>query len=397
MLVRSESLDVFPAADRLLEAAAGRPASDVEMGDAEWSNELALHVVEFKTAGPAPALAPLPGLFQEQVRHANALLAPLGGRLMPTGMHPWMDPLRETRLWPDACGPIYSAFDRLFGCSGHGWSNVQSMHINLPFHDDREFGRLHAAIRLLLPLLPALAASSPLVEGHGTGSLDSRLTFYGGNCARVPSITGRVVPEGVWTRRDYEEGLLGGIYRDLAPLDPEGVLRHEWVNARGAIARFDRGAIEIRVLDVQECPLADLAVAHLIVEVLRALVEERWLDLEAQRAWEVDPLARIYRTVVRDAERARVEDPRYLEAMGLEGARPVSAGEVWASLAERTAPAGRAADPAMGRALRRILERGCLSRRILEALGPSSPPERQREVYEDLCDCLAVGRLFEAP
>jgi hypothetical protein len=32
------------------------------------------------------------------------------------------------------------------------------------------------------------------------------------------------------------------------------VLRHEWVNARGAIARFDRSAIEIRVLDVAECP-----------------------------------------------------------------------------------------------------------------------------------------------
>ena len=36
--------------------------------------------------------------------------------------------------------------------------------LNLPFSSDEEFGRLHAAIRLLLPLLPALAASSPLVE-----------------------------------------------------------------------------------------------------------------------------------------------------------------------------------------------------------------------------------------
>ncbi len=91
----------------------------------------------------------------------------------------------------------------------------------------------------------------------------------------MPSVAGAVVPEPVFTRREYEDDLLGGIYRDLAPLDPEGVLRHEWVNARGAIARFDRGAIEIRVLDVQECPAADLAVAGATIAVVRALVEER--------------------------------------------------------------------------------------------------------------------------
>jgi hypothetical protein len=29
---------------------------------------------------------------------------------------------------------------------------------------------------------------------------------------------------------------------------------HHFANSRGAIARFDRGAIEIRVIDIQECP-----------------------------------------------------------------------------------------------------------------------------------------------
>ena len=36
------------------------------------------------------------------------------------------------------------------------------------------------------------------------------------------------------------------------------------MNSRGAIARFDRNAIEIRVIDVQECPKADLAIAIFI-------------------------------------------------------------------------------------------------------------------------------------
>ena len=88
---------------------------------------------------------------------------------------------------------------------------------------------------------------------------------------RVPSVSGRVVPEAVFTRPDYEREILGRIYADMAPHDPEGVVRHEWCNARGAIARFDRSAIEIRVLDVQECPRADLAIAALVTAVLRAL------------------------------------------------------------------------------------------------------------------------------
>src|SRR5690606_27081536 len=113
---------------------------------------------------------------------------------------------------------------------------------------DDELARLHAAIRLLLPLLPALAASSPYVEGRATPELDHRLLVYRENAARVPSVSGMVVPEHIVSAMDYQQRVLQPIYDDLAPLDPEGLLRHEWVNARGCIARFDRGALEVRVL-----------------------------------------------------------------------------------------------------------------------------------------------------
>ena len=76
----------------------------------------------------------------------------------------------------------------------------------------------------------------------------------------MPSLAGAVVPEPIFTQADYQ-ALLASLYADLAPLDPDGTLHHEWVNARGCIARFDRMALEIRVLDVQECPRADLAIA----------------------------------------------------------------------------------------------------------------------------------------
>ena len=69
----------------------------------------------------------------------------------------------------------------------------------------------------------------------------------------------------------------------MARHDPDGVLRDEFLNSRGAIARFGRGSIEVRVIDVQECPRADLAVAVLVEGVLKLLVEERWASFEDQR------------------------------------------------------------------------------------------------------------------
>jgi len=121
------------------------------------------------------------------------------------------------------------------------------------------------------------------------------MEFYRHNADRVPSVAGAIVPERVWTREAYERDLLGRIYADMAPLDPEGILRHEWANARGAIARFDRGAIEIRVIDLQERPAADLAIAALTVAVVRALVEGRLGDPDAQRTFSEDDLGATFR------------------------------------------------------------------------------------------------------
>jgi len=388
-IVDRETLAVRPIADRLLASVAGSTVSDVELGTLAWSNELTLHVIEFKTNGPAGSLDGLADAFQADVRRANALLAAMNACLLPTGMHPWMDPTRETRLWPHEQNVVYEAFDRIFSCRGHGWANLQCTHLNLPFAGDREFGRLHAAVRLVLPILPALAASSPILESRVTGVLDNRLEVYAGNCARIPSITGRVIPERVFTRRDYEDGLLGRLYRDIAPHDPEGVLQHEWLNARGAIARFERSALEIRVLDIQECPAADLAVLEVIVRVLQALAGERWQSLEAQQRFEVEPLAEIFLTAVRDAEAAVIADPDYLAAFGLrDGA--ATAGELWIHLAEVCFAPG---EP-VPEALDVILREGPLARRILRATGPSPDRATLERTYRGLTACLAEGRMF---
>jgi len=266
--------------------------------------------------------------------------------------------------------------------------------MNLPFSGDGEFGRLHAAVRLLLPVLPALAASSPFVEGRCTGILDNRLETYRHNQRRIPSITGRVVPEPVFTRRAYRERILAPVYRDLAPHDPGGILRHEWVNSRGAIARFDRSTIEIRLPDMQECPAADLAVVSLAVSALRALVDEVHEPYEAQRKWEVEPLERILLSTIREGEEARIGDRRYLETFGFSGGR-ATAGELWRHLA-RSAAEGIPPEGEIRSAAETILSRGPLARRILRALGESPSTRKIREVYGALCECLEKGRVFRS-
>jgi len=394
MLVDAETLDVAPAADRLLEAAAGKLVDEFENGDVAWNNELALHVIEFKCNGPRRSLAGLGRAFADNVTLANAKLDSAGQRLMPTAMHPWMDPA-DVVLWPHSTSEVYAAFDRIFSCKGHGWANLQSMQINLPFAGDEEFGRLHSAIRFLLPILPGLAASSPIVDGLPNGILDNRLVVYRGNCARIPSVTGDVVPEPAGSMGEYHERVLEPLYRDLEPHDPERLLRHEWVNARGAIARFERMTIEIRVLDVQETPLMDVAYAALIVEVLKVLCEERWADRRSLDRWHTRELGALLELTERRAETAGITERRYLGALGFKGSSADVKG-LWAHLIDVVAAWG-ALDRDTERLLEHYLRHGSLATRITKAVGLLPTRAKIKRVYEELCDALAGGVPFAPP
>ncbi|MEZ4270603.1 MAG: glutamate-cysteine ligase family protein [Myxococcota bacterium] len=392
MIVDGTSLDVKPISDELIKAVVGQYESEIELDDIAWSNELVLHVIELKTNGPVRTLAGLAPRFQANVEHVNAILKPLGAKLLPTAMHPWMDPYKEMRLWPHEYTPVYDAFDRIFNCKGHGWANLQSTHINLAFGNNYEFGQLHAAIRLILPILPALAASSPLKDGKLTGLMDTRVEVYRHNADRIPQVAGQVIPERAFTRREYEAVILHPIYQALEPHDPEGVLRHEWANSRGCIARFDRGAIEIRLLDIQECPLADIAIANTVVSVVRALCNETLCDFEQQKVWEAEPLAAILLDTARSGEKAIISNKPYLETLGLTGRQSCTAAEIWAHLIDL-----QSADPSaeeFKEPLEVLVEHGCLARRIERALGDGASRDRLHAVYEQLSACLHQGRMF---
>lgn len=390
MIVDRDTLSVMPIADALLQAAAGDKASEVDRGRFGWSNEIVLHLVEIKNARPAPALEPLAAGFQAEVNAINRLLQPMGARLMASAMHPWMNPAAETCLWPHDQAPIYRAYDRIFGCRKHGQANLQSMHLNLPFANDAEFARLHAAVRVLLPILPALAASSPIADAKPGGYLDGRMAAYCTAVQCVPSVIGQVIPDTISSRAEYEARVLAPMYRDITPLDPQGELQHEWLNARGAIARFDRNAIEIRVIDVQECPQADLAIAAAATAVVRALYDDKWSSLAMQQAFATDRLATILHACIRYADQAVIDDAAYLQLLGLSD-RQYRAGELWRHLVNRT---GLNRSTFWVGTLDVMLEQGPLARRILRAFGNDASSTHLQHVYRALCDCLETGRMF---
>jgi glutamate---cysteine ligase / carboxylate-amine ligase len=398
VIVDAESLDVRPFAARLLRAAAGKDAADVPRGDMGWSNELTLHQIEIKNLAPTPRLDELALAFQREVSAIDARLEAFNAQLMPGGMHPWMDPGLETRLWDGENAGIYAAYDRLFDCRRHGWANLQSVHINLPFGDDQEFAQLHAAVRLVLPILPALAASSPYAGARATGYADYRMAAYRDHQARLPATMGKLIPETSASPADYRRKVLAPMYRQLATRDETGelraLLRHEWLNARAAIPRFDRQAIEIRVVDVQECPQADLAIAAAAVALIRRLYESGPARLATQGAIATDTLARILAACIRDAERAQIDDLPYLSMLGC-ATHPCSARELWGRLLDALTTDGLLG-PQWAPPLQLIIDHGPLARRLLDTLGPEPSRESLHQTYREICLCLKEGRMFRS-
>ena len=394
VLVDNVTLDCRPIADRLLTNARGEVIGEQSDGALSWSNEFFLHVLELKNPAPTNDLLTLQKALQGAVQKMNRRLRAHGARLMPSAIHPWMEPTTDGCRWPYGETDIYDTYARIFDCQTHGWANLQSMHINLPFADDTEFAHLHAAIRLLLPLIPALAASSPVANGALTGFADFRLETYRTNASAYPLITGHVIPETIGSEEEYRRKILQPMYRAIAPVDLHGVLQHDWLNSRGAIARFDRNAIEIRVTDTQECVSADLAVATAIIHATQVLYQRSVSALRDATASSTLALEAILLNCISDGDRTIVDDAGYLAALGWSGAAAPTAADLWRYLLARPVQSSLTIDPDSQRVVAQILEHGSLSRRITEALGTAPTRAQLTEVYQDLCQCLECDRLY---
>jgi gamma-glutamyl:cysteine ligase YbdK (ATP-grasp superfamily) len=391
MIVDKETLQAKSISDELLKVELGEYGSDFENGIVTWSNELVMHVIEIKSTKPESNFNSLDHAFAENIQRINKILSQWNAMLMPTAAHPFMNPAKETKLWPHDNNEVYAIYNSIFDCKGHGWSNLQSTHLNLPFHGDEEFGKLHAAIRLILPLLPALCASSPLLDGKPSGFADTRLTYYKTNQEKIASITGRVIPEPIFTEKNYSDQIYKKIKEDIAEFDSEKILDPIWVNSRGAIPRFDRGSIEIRVMDIQECPSADLAIVALVTETLKALVDEKFASLEKQKSALTDVLAGILDETTRAGITAEIYSMEYTSLFGINSF--TTPRQIWNHIFNSLSK-NNSALQRWEPELSIILNEGPLSDRILKAIGSSITEQSIKKVYQQLSGCLAQNKMF---
>jgi carboxylate-amine ligase len=302
-----------------------------------------------------------------------------------------MNPFADTKLWPHDNNEVYALYDKIFNSKGHGWSNLQSTHLNLPFHGDDEFAKLHAACRLILPLLPALCASSPLLDCKLSGMLDTRLHYYKTNQATIPIITGMIIPENIYSYDEYKNHVYLPIGKAIAPHDPETILDPVWVNSRGAMARFDRGSIEIRVMDIQECPGADMAIVSTVIEILQLIVDEKLMPLDQQMKMDTESLASIFDQAAVTGFATQVDDFRYLKFFGIK--TTVSIKEIWIKLLEKI-PATTSYQKSNREIINTIISKGSLSDRIISALENDVSEQRIKKIYHQLSVCLAENKLF---
>ena len=175
--------------------------------------------------------------------------------------------LDQTAVWDHDEAEYYEAYDRLFTIHQHGWLNIQALQVNLSYAGEKDLIAQYNRIRCLLPYLIAVTASSPMVEGRLTGSVDNRLIFYRENQKEIPRICNRIIPEPIRTIGDYRS-MQEEVFADLRARGAS-VLCEEWVNSSGLIVRFSRKCLEIKALDEQECIHSDMAVCAFIRSLLR--------------------------------------------------------------------------------------------------------------------------------
>ncbi len=310
--VVDEELQPLPIVDKVIKHLSGRIQNNVVFERFAFGKELQCHVAELKSNRPFRSPLTFEETMHEGVVEISEILERnFGANLLGSGMHPSLK-VEAARIWPHRDRGIYDALAQIFNLKQHGWLNIQSYQLNLPYGDERETVKLHNILANILPYLPALSASSPIYESRIGPFVDNRLHFYSINQAKVPSIVGDVIPEYIESFNDYRKRTIENYSKQLlkAGASP-AIINKEWINSRGAILRFDRKAIEVRIMDEQECIKADVALSCFIRATLRGFLEE----IEPHQSHNL--LVTDFKAVVRNGLDARTCHPEAPTARGV--------------------------------------------------------------------------------
>jgi len=377
-----EKLQPLPIVDKVIKELHGRIVNYVDLGSFTFGKELQAHVAEFKASEPFDSSK----VFEETMHSAVLRILDFiekryDASLLGSGMHPFLR-LDETKVWSHRDRQIYEALGRIFDLRHHGWLNIQSYQLNLSYANEDEATQLYNALAGVLPYLPAIASSSPIYESKFGEFVDNRLYFYGINQKEIPSITGDIIPEPVGSFEEYEKTTIKRYSEDLAKMNAaKCILNKEWLNSRGAVFRFDRRAVEIRIMDEQECVKSDVALSCFIRALLKGILRES----EQQPPHQV--LVENLNAVIRNGLDAKVSHPRGSTAR-----------EVCLYLLKVAEREASREDRQYMWVVKKRIEEGSLSNLILrdvkKKMQKTSLEEAIFSVYSALTKCLEENKVY---
>ncbi|WXG44367.1 MAG: glutamate-cysteine ligase family protein [Promethearchaeati archaeon SRVP18_Atabeyarchaeia-1] len=297
----------MPIVDTIMKDLYGRVVNAVEYPRYVVGKELQSHVLELKSKKPFYSPVDFENAMHQGVLFVSDFIkSKYGASLLGTGMHPLIR-INEAKIWSHRHRSIYRAYEKIFNVRQHGWLNIQAFQLNLPYGGTKKGPTFHNLLASIVPYIPAITAASPIYEGKFGDYVDNRLHFYKKNQIEIPTLVGDVIPEYVNSTDEYVETVIGRYSRDLARANASKcIINVEWINSRGIVFRFDRHAIEIRVIDEQDCIKSDVAVSCLIRAAMRGLLrDDDKLQLPPH-----EMLVKDFNSVMRHGLDAKVQHPK---------------------------------------------------------------------------------------
>lgn len=395
MIVDKDTYAPLPVAHNLLTSSEGQVMPDLHLSDVAFSNEMIEHHIEVRTSEPVTSFTQLHQRFHRGLQRFSDLLNNLNAILLPGAMHPFLDPTQSVELWHEQQAEIFEKYDEIFNVRRHGCANIQSCRLLLPYYDDAEFSRLHNLIRLILPMIPALAAGSPIYESKVHSCADCRLKFYNTFHEKFPEIAADIIPETVFGVDYYENKFLQPIRQAVHCEDTKDVLPAEWLNARGVVPRFEKQFLEIRLIDTQESMFANCAVALLILETIKYIYQNQEI-YENIVQFPTAILKQIYLDSVEQGENIVIRNHNYLLFFNIHAAQ-LSGKEFWQALIERTQISNQY--PEYEPFFRLYQREGSLSSRLLKKFdlskGETISQVKLKKICKELARCLQTNDLLQ--
>ncbi len=234
-----ETLELLPCFEQLRDAA----AADEVLGDS-ITGELISSEIEI-ISGAGEDLHDALARQRERRRRLFALVAAHGVALGATGTHPWADYRRQ----PIIDTEHYHRVEE--GLKYVAWrNNTFSLHVHAGVRDIDRAVKVCDRLRPLLPLLLAISANSPYLDGRDSGLHSARTQSFTKSFPRcgVPD------PFGGWAEyREYIEFLL----RTRSIVEFTQV----WWSVR---PHFSFGTVEVRICDAQQTAQESDALASLM-------------------------------------------------------------------------------------------------------------------------------------